>query len=501
MKGMRMKKIVSIVLAIAAILSLVFFDARNVNAQDYYYGETFVIKASEIKVGNFDGYSYDGSKLTFIEDSDHQVRNFIIDMDVDLAVNDLDFDIYSNDDFIFEIKGDNKFTVLGDKNSNSLNFNNPSKFCIWIVVESGATFICNRGLEVARIDIKENANAIFNLYNSGLVCHYFNSCGKVYIDGSVEVFDDMKISGGDFKAYTSLDVLGDYVQTGGNVYINSGSCAIAVETFYISGGYFECNNVSDDPKELALKIPLINTSNIDIANTLCIKVPSEYTMKKDYDEYGAERLFIYDKDGNIPRTIVIDKIVKEKDTTDDTTNNSNNTNNTNNSNNLNSSGPNNSATPNTSVDKKNTGKNYSSEWIDGKWYESDGSQIYEPLGKWMNDSSGWWFEDTSGWYPINQWQRIDGKWYYFTETGYMDYAEYRDGYWLGNDGAWDEAYSGGHWCSDGTGWWYEDASGWYPVSQWLWIDGKCYYFKSTGYMAVSEYIDGYWVNASGEWAQ
>ena len=160
-------------------------------------------------------------------------------------------------------------------------------------------------------------------------------------------------------------------------------------------------------------------------------------MKKDYDEYGVERLFIYDKDGNIPRTIVIDKIEKEKDTTDDTTNNSNNTNNTNNSNNLNSSGPNNSAPPNTSVDKKNTGKNYSSEWIDGKWYESDGSQIYEPLGKWKNDSSGWWFEDNSGWWASNCWQKINGSWYYFKDNGYMAANEWVDGYYLDSNGVWD----------------------------------------------------------------
>ena len=64
----------------------------------------------------------------------------------------------------------------------------------------------------------------------------------------------------------------------------------------------------------------------------------------------------------------------------------------------------------------------------------------------------------------------------------MDYSEYRDGCWLGSDGAWVEEYYGGHWCSDSTGWWYEDASGWYPQSQYLWIDGVNYYFGADGYM-------------------
>ena len=133
-------------------------------------------------------------------------------------------------------------------------------------------------------------------------------------------------------------------------------------------------------------------------------------------------------------------------------------------------------------DKKDETKP-SSEWIDGKWYNADGTQDYSYTGSWKSDASGWWFEDESGWYPTSQWQKIDGKWYYFCADGYMDYSEYRDGCWLGADGAWVEAYAGGHWMSDSTGWWYEDASGWYPQDQYLWIDGTKYWFGSDGYWA------------------
>ena len=125
---------------------------------------------------------------------------------------------------------------------------------------------------------------------------------------------------------------------------------------------------------------------------------------------------------------------------------------------------------------------YSSEWVGGKWYNEDGTQTYEGTLSWKCNSSGWWVEDTTGWYPASQWQKIDGKWYYFTSDGYMDYGEYRDGCWLGSDGAWVESYSGGHWCKNSKGWWYEDSSGWYPSSQYLWIDGTEYYFKADGYM-------------------
>ena len=119
-------------------------------------------------------------------------------------------------------------------------------------------------------------------------------------------------------------------------------------------------------------------------------------------------------------------------------------------------------------------------------------------GTWSSDSGGWWYAE-GGWYPSGQWYEIDGYWYYFLSSGYMDYSEYRDGCWLNEDGSWNTAYSGGHWASDSTGWWYADNSGWYPTSEWLWIDGSCYYFKDSGYMACNESVGGSWVGADGAW--
>ena len=126
-------------------------------------------------------------------------------------------------------------------------------------------------------------------------------------------------------------------------------------------------------------------------------------------------------------------------------------------------------------------KKYSSEWVDGKWYNADGVCDYPGTLTWKCNATGWWVEDTEGWYPVSQWQKIDGKWYYFTADGYMDYSEYREGYWLGSDGSMVDGYYG-QWKSDSTGWWYEDITGWYPQSQWLWIDGTNYYFKADGYL-------------------
>lgn len=144
-------------------------------------------------------------------------------------------------------------------------------------------------------------------------------------------------------------------------------------------------------------------------------------------------------------------------------------------------------TPPDNVSRGKKADRYSNEWINGKWYNSDGSQTYASIGSWNSDGTGWWYEDSSGWYPRNRWQKINGKYYYFLDSGYMDYNEYRDGYWLGSDGAWVEKYYGGHWCKDSKGWWYEDSTHWNPVNRYVWIDGSKYWFNSEGYLDESEW--------------
>ena len=149
-----------------------------------------------------------------------------------------------------------------------------------------------------------------------------------------------------------------------------------------------------------------------------------------------------------------------------------------------------------SASNGSAGAKYSSEWVNGKWYNADGSQTYAGTLSWKSNSTGWWVEDSEGWYPTSQWQKIDGIWYYFSASGYMASGEYYNGYWFNSDGSWDEQYYL-TWKSDSTGWWVEDKSGWWPVSQWLKIDGSWYYFNGSGYMVTSQYVDGYWIDANG----
>lgn len=64
------------------------------------------------------------------------------------------------------------------------------------------------------------------------------------------------------------------------------------------------------------------------------------------------------------------------------------------------------------------------------------------------------------------------------------------------------------WNQDANGWWYRYSNGTYPTNCWKTIDGKDYYFKSSGYMAADEYIKSanystnntlYYVDKNGAW--
>ena len=145
---------------------------------------------------------------------------------------------------------------------------------------------------------------------------------------------------------------------------------------------------------------------------------------------------------------------------------------------------------------KKDGKAYKSEWINGKWYDENGLQTYPGILSWKQNAIGWWVEDSAGWYPVNQWQKIDGIWYYFNASGYMASNEYYNGYWFNADGSWDERYFL-TWKSNSTGWWVEDVSGWWPQSSWLKVDGYWYYFDASGYMVTNQYVEGWWIGADG----
>ncbi len=57
----------------------------------------------------------------------------------------------------------------------------------------------------------------------------------------------------------------------------------------------------------------------------------------------------------------------------------------------------------------------------------------------------------------------------------------------------------GQWEQTGSDWKYMQDNGTYAVNGWQWIDGKSYYFDANGIMAKNTTVDGYTVNADGQW--
>ena len=153
-------------------------------------------------------------------------------------------------------------------------------------------------------------------------------------------------------------------------------------------------------------------------------------------------------------------------------------------------------------------------------------------GIWKQNSSGWWYEYPDGSYAqdemktidgktyyfnrsgymVTGWTQIDGKWYVFDSSGAMKKNTWEGNYWLGEDGVmatdswvnnnqyyvgsdgkWIPDYGVAKWKQDANGWWYQNADGTYPKNCRMTIDGKDYYFKADGYIAVG------WQALNGNW--
>ena len=133
---------------------------------------------------------------------------------------------------------------------------------------------------------------------------------------------------------------------------------------------------------------------------------------------------------------------------------------------------------------------------------------------WQSDSAGWWYNDENGNY-VTDWKYIDGKWYYFASNGYMQTGwVYVNGhyYYMDHWGAmctgW--VYVNGHyyymdqWGAMCTGWVYVNGHYYYMdhwgamQTGWVLVGSDWYYMNTDGSMATSQWIDGYYVDASGK---
>ena len=118
------------------------------------------------------------------------------------------------------------------------------------------------------------------------------------------------------------------------------------------------------------------------------------------------------------------------------------------------------------------------------------------LGSWVQSGSRWWYKHSDGSYTANGWEKINGVWYRFDTSGWMQTGWVKDGSWYYLDGS--GAMKTG-WLKDNGSWYYLQDSGAMKTG-WMKVSGKWYYAYSSGALAINTTTpDGYRVNYNGEW--
>lgn len=115
--------------------------------------------------------------------------------------------------------------------------------------------------------------------------------------------------------------------------------------------------------------------------------------------------------------------------------------------------------------------------------------------QWVQEEDGWKYYASNK--AVSGWKQVDGKWYFFNAEGVMQK------WWVKDNGTWYYLNGSGEmqtgWLQENGTWYYLEASGAMKASQWFEVDGKWYYVDGSGALAVNTTVDGYTVNANGEW--
>lgn len=157
---------------------------------------------------------------------------------------------------------------------------------------------------------------------------------------------------------------------------------------------------------------------------------------------------------------------------------------------------------------------YSVGWdkINGSWYYFDNSGWMQT--GWQKVGGSWYYLNLSGamatgwksvngvWYYLNSsgvmmtgWQKIGGTWYYLNSSGAMATGWKQLGgtwYYLNPSGA---MVTG--WNKVGNDWYYHDASGAMQSNKWV----GDYYVGGSGAMSTNTWIGNYYVGSDGKWQQ
>ncbi len=138
-----------------------------------------------------------------------------------------------------------------------------------------------------------------------------------------------------------------------------------------------------------------------------------------------------------------------------------------------------------------------------------------PKQGWVQDKGNWFYYDQQG-RQKSGWVQVGGAWYYLASDGKMQTGWVNQGgvwYYLNGSGAMQTG-----WLNQSGTWYYLNGSGamqtgwlslsgtWYYLTTsgsmktgWYQVSSKWYYSYNSGALAVSTTVDGYYVNANGEW--
>ena len=137
-------------------------------------------------------------------------------------------------------------------------------------------------------------------------------------------------------------------------------------------------------------------------------------------------------------------------------------------------------------------------------------------GSWIQSNGRWWYKHADGSYTTNDWEKINGVWYRFDNSGWMQTGWVKDGSWyyldgsgamkigwLKDNGSWYYLQDSGAmktgWLKDNGSWYYLQDSGAMKTG-WMKVSGKWYYAYSSGALAINTTTpDDYRVNYNGEW--
>ena len=132
------------------------------------------------------------------------------------------------------------------------------------------------------------------------------------------------------------------------------------------------------------------------------------------------------------------------------------------------------------------------EVINGSWYYFDGSGWM--VTGWLKRPSGWYYLTGSG-AMATGWVQVGSTWYYMNESGVMQADTWIGDNYVDGSGAWipGKVKTQAGWVKSGNRWCYRHADGGYTMNGWEMINGIWYYFDGSGWMVTG------WKQVNGSW--